>query len=343
VCSRSAAAGRIQKAWRGRAGVGGEGAGLGAGGWRPGQGGRHRRDVRAERREHGVCAAPCNGRCTRGRRGRCRSSRTCTRRRARARRASRPRLRRRRWRGCLRACVARGGRRWCRAEQTPAARVSAGWAGLGGTEAEGGAGWAARHAEGGPRGGATEELLASATGRADGSPREGTQPSHSWESTAASRRRKGGARGGTTPKMRRSRRGGSTPRSSGTSGARHALERIVDEVQAGVSCRSVARSTDPVPNVIAHWALSRKARMLSSGRASCACRAQANAPQAMPTNTTAIERVPRLYSTIEAAMRTAIEAHSQSTPRETPCRKARMVAARMHTCVAGYVQRTIRR
>ena len=39
-----------------------------------------------------------------------------------------------------------------------------------------------------------------------------------------------------------------------------------------------------------------------------------------------IERVPKLYSTIEAAMRTAIEAHSQSTPRrQRECRERRTV------------------
>eukprot|EP00962_Isochrysis_galbana_P019495 scaffold5674_cov129-Isochrysis_galbana.AAC.4 len=163
--------------------------------------------------------------------------------------------------------------------------------------------------------------------KTDGRPSPGTHPSHSRETTAASRRRKGGARGGWTPKTRRSSGKGSTFRSNGTMGARQPDVRSTELVHCGVSCSRVTNKTEPVPMVIASWAESRKVRMPSNGRASWALVATVKQERTIPTKITVIAAVPQPYSTTVAATRTPIEAHSHNTPSATPCRNAKTTVA----------------
>eukprot|EP00967_Tisochrysis_lutea_P030183 scaffold35402_cov31-Tisochrysis_lutea.AAC.1 len=165
----------------------------------------------------------------------------------------------------------------------------------------------------------------------DWKPKVGTHLNHSRDMTAASSRRKGGARGGCTPKMRRIKGMGSNFCSSSSRGARHPEARRTELVHAGVSCNRVTSRTEPVPMVIASCAERRKVRIPSRGRASCALEATAKHERTRPTKRSVIALVPHPYSTIVAATSTPIEAHSQSTPSATPCRKASSTVAFMPT------------
>eukprot|EP00964_Phaeocystis_antarctica_P137201 scaffold101711_cov72-Phaeocystis_antarctica.AAC.1 len=158
----------------------------------------------------------------------------------------------------------------------------------------------------------------------DGSqpPNEGIQPSHSLLRAAASTRKNGGPKGGSTPKMRRSHPRGKTRRATRRAGARQPVLRSRSVAHCGVSCSMVVRRTEPVPNVIASWAVRRKARMLNKGRPRSARDAMENAKTASPTKLMVMNTVPMRYSTRVAPSNTAMLAHSHRIPRNTPYRKA---------------------